>query len=88
MLFYYPKVIENQDELEQFTIGQRVIITGEITETRTLRDGRQLLLLDNGILLACSCQEELKNRDVTVLGVIEEFQENKQIEILRMVMKD
>jgi len=81
-LGFFGKEVESLEGLE---VNQKVYLEGEVVEERFLFGNSRLLVLDNGIELVCECSGSFKGRDVEVVGVVSEFEGNKQVEVLEIV---
>lgn len=78
------KEISDGKKLEKLEINTRVFVSGIVESERTISNGRKLMNLENRIVLVCECSGIFVNEKVFVEGVVSEFEEEKQITVLRI----
>jgi len=81
MLVQEGKVVSSLEELEDLEVNQKVVIEGEIIESRLLYGNTRLLKLDSGIELICECSF---SGSVKVDGIVSEYEGKKQVEVLKI----
>jgi hypothetical protein len=80
-----PKEISDKEELSSLEINQKVSIQGKVTSERILYENQKLLVLDNKIELVCECPSAFKDKNISVLGIISEYDGKKQVTVLRII---
>jgi DNA/RNA endonuclease YhcR with UshA esterase domain len=76
--------IESRENLEQLEINRKVSLSGKVVEERVLYVGTKMFILDNGIELVCECVDSFQGEDVVVEGVVSEFENKKQVNVLKI----
>tara|TARA_Y100000310_G_C20650710_1_gene799270 strand:- start:62 stop:370 length:309 start_codon:yes stop_codon:yes gene_type:complete len=77
------KVIEDIRNLE---INTKVVLEGVVDGERLL--GNFNILNINGIDVVCECRESYKGSEIIVEGVIEEYDNKKQVRVLEIKLSD
>ena len=75
--------VKTADNLEELEINQKVRLDGTVLSEKASY-GIRIFELDNGIELVCECNGGFKGKMVFVEGVVSEYKENKQIEVLKI----
>jgi hypothetical protein len=83
LLFFLSYGEKEVDSLEGLEINQRVLVGGTVVEERAISGGR-ILRLENGIEVVCECVGSFKGREVSVIGIVSEFEGEKQVDVLRI----
>ena len=80
-----PKEVSDYEGLRNFEINSKVIVEGRVVSEKLIYDGNKILTLDNGLELICECSENFKGKIVEVVGIVEEYNDKKQIRVLRLL---
>lgn len=78
--------IKGFDDLSEFEINQRVLLNGVVESERFISGSKEIFVV-NGIDVVCDCSESFVGREVEVEGVVSEFNEKKQVEVLSIKFK-
>ena len=81
------KEISSKEELENLEINQKVAIHGKVISERILYETQKLLILDNKIELVCECPQTFKDKNISVLGIVSEYDGKKQVTVLKIIQK-
>ncbi len=87
MLNFNVKEINNYDDLKKLEINQKVFLRGKVVSERAIVKGK-LFVLDNEIELVCECLENLVDKEIEVEGAVSEFDEKKQVSVLKILVLD
>ncbi len=69
-------------DIEKAEINQKIILEGIVNSARDLDNFK--ILLVNGTEVVCSCSQNYLNKHVQVTGLVEEYQNKKQIRALEI----
>ena len=78
-----PKVITFQEELQNLEVNTKVIFKSKVVEESVLYKNTKLITFDNGIKAKTEIQGSLKNKIVTVIGLIEK-EPSLQVNVLEI----
>ncbi len=86
LLMLSLKAVEINDvkELDNLEINSKVVVEGKVVNERILYLGSKLIVLDNGVEIICEDSESFKGKRIRVEGLIDEFNNKKQIGALRI----
>ena len=76
--------VGSYSELQELEINSRVVVSGEVVSERVISGRRRLLELDSGIVAVCECVGNFAEERVEILGVVSEFEGERQVEVLRI----
>jgi len=79
-----PIQISNQEQLKGLEINTPVSITGKVIIEENIYETQRLLTLENNIKLTCQCPQNLRNKEISILGIVSEYDNEKQITILKI----
>ncbi len=85
LIFLQPISIKKPEELSNSPDNKKVTVSGKIVKES--RFGSQTLLtLNNNIELLCECPYNLnyKNKNISALGIVDDFAGKKRIRVLRL----
>ncbi len=82
-----PKEIDNFEDLNALEINQKVSINGKVVSEKVSYNNK-ILMLDNGIELVCECEESFKDKEISAIGVISDYNNKKQVRVLRIFVED
>lgn len=85
LLNFYEKEISSERELSDLADNQKVKITGKVVSEKEFGE-YWILKLDKGIEVRCECSGFL-GENVIIYGIVEEFNGNKRIEVLKIRRK-
>ncbi len=75
--------ISGVSELYELELNSRVSFVSEVVSERKISGGRKLLNLENGITAVCSCEGNFSGTSFRFVGIVSDFEGERQIEILR-----
>jgi len=81
LMLKYPKQI-TIDQVDNYEINTKIQITGKVNNVRIF-DDFQILSIEN-IDLVCNCKENYLNKEVSVVGLIDDYKGTKQIVVLKI----
>ena len=76
--------VREVDKLDGLEINQRIVLTGRVISERVIYSDEKLLVLDKNITLICSGCGSYLNSEIMVEGVVEEYEGEKQVRVLRI----
>lgn len=79
-----PVLVEEYSDIREMPINKRVSLSGEVSDERDF-DGLRVMKV-GGIEVVCSCSEKIiyLGKSVEVIGIVEEYEERKQIRALEI----
>ena len=77
--------VREVDKLDGLEINQRIVLTGKIVSERIIYSDEKLLVLDKNITLICSGCGSYLNSEIMVEGVVEEYEGEKQVRVLKVL---
>lgn len=85
LLILSPKELDSSDELDSMEINEKVVLEGKVESERDFGDFR--ILSVNSIEIVCECgdEESYLDKKVKIIGLVEEFNEKKQVRVLRII---
>ena len=78
--------ISDLSDLEGLIVNERVVIEGFVDDERVL-EGFRILSVNNASVV-CDCSRGFLGETVEIYGVVGEFEGEKQIEVLKIVVKE
>ena len=75
--------IKNLENLKKLIVNEKVSVEGLVVEERFIYENTILVKLDNEVEIICECDSFL-NKNIRVEGVIEEFENKKQVRALKV----
>jgi hypothetical protein len=81
LLIFFPKEIEKRS-IEDMEINEKIIFEGKIENERNFGDFRILNI--DGLDIICDCKESYLGKHVEIVGLIDEYNGNKQIKVLKI----
>lgn len=76
--------VNNSRDLELLEINQKIKTEGKVVDERALPSGNRILNLDNEIVLVCSCSKSFSGKFVIIEGFVSVFNEQKQVNVLKI----
>lgn len=76
------QIITNSNDILELKLNTKVILVGTVDSERAYGDFRILSI--QGVTVTCNCLESYLGKKVEILGVVENYEKKKQIEILRI----
>lgn len=83
LLLKAPKQITNQNDLNKLEPNQKVVLNGRVSDERIL-SGEKSIFVINEIDVVCDCLDNLLDKKVKIEGVVSEFENTKQIKVLKI----
>ena len=77
--------IREVKDLEGLEINQKVSLSGKVISERVIYSDEKILMLDKNISLICSGCGSYLNSEIMVEGVVEEYEGEKQVRVLKVL---
>ena len=77
------KEIGSYSELENLEVNQKVYLHGRVVSERAVGENI-ILTLDKNITLVCDCDGSFKGKEISLVGVVGEYDGRKQVQVLRL----
>lgn len=74
-----PKAISSQSEIQNLQDNQKVLVTGAVVQQNSY-----YITLDSNLSLYCYKCPSFKNQSISVLGIIDSYDNKKEIKVLRI----
>jgi hypothetical protein len=87
MNFSPAKEVDSYEDLEKLEINSKVLVEGKVANERILYENVKLLDLGNGIDIICECSEFFSGEEVSIEGLVSEYNGKKQITVLEISAK-
>ncbi len=84
--FLNPKEITAYSEINKLKDNEKIIFSGKVINEKAYEKSK-VILLDNNISFECECLLSLKGKNISVLGIIDDFAGKKSILALRIKNK-
>ena len=81
-----PKEVSSFEDIKTTEINEKVLVKGKIESQRDF--GNFKILEINGIEAICNCKESFLDKEVEIVGLVEEFNGKRQVRILRVEIID
>jgi len=86
LLILSPRELGSLDELDSIGINEKVVLEGKVESEREFGDFKVLSV--RGIEIVCECggedDESYLDKEVKIIGLVEEFNDRKQVRVLRI----
>ena len=82
LLLFKPKEISSIENINNLTINSKVLLKGLVESERDF--GNFKIWGIKGIEVVCDCKESYLDKEVEVIGVVEEFNDKKQVRVLKV----
>ena len=83
LMNFSGKEIGSYSELEELEINQKVYLSGKVVSERAAGE-KIILTLDKNITLICDCDWSFKDKEISVVGIVGEYENRKQVQVLRI----
>jgi len=87
LLILSPRELGSLEELDNIEINEKVVLEGKVESERDFGDFKVLSI--RGIEIVCECGGEddgsYLNKEVKIIGLVEEFRDKRQVRVLRIV---
>lgn len=85
LLNYPTKTVSKSQDLENYQVNQLVTLTDKVISQRLIYEGTTLYKTQKGFELICDCTNNLKDQEITIQGLVEEYEGKKQVRILEII---
>jgi hypothetical protein len=76
------------DEVKSLELNEKVMLTGSVANQRQVSEGLNIMILEgHDFDIVCDCDEDYLGSEIVVEGVVEEFNGEKQVRVLKIVEK-
>jgi len=83
-----PKEIGSSDDFEAMEINEKIIFKGMVIDEKDFVDFRILKLQGKDFEVICDCVESYIDKEVEIVGVVDEFNGKRQVRVLRIGIID
>jgi len=85
LLILSPKELDSSDELDSMEINEKVVLEGKVESERDFGGFRIMGIEGKDFKVICECEESYLDKEVEILGLVEEFNDKKQVRVLRIL---
>ncbi|MCH7567849.1 MAG: hypothetical protein IIA87_00335 [Nanoarchaeota archaeon] len=87
LLIFPPIEIEEIESLDEIEVNEKISLSGEVIDERIFEDFKILKIGEIEVVCNCPIGESYLGKNVSVIGLVEEFNERKQIRVLRLLVE-
>ena len=80
-----PIIVDNSLSLSKLEVNSKVQTTGRVISERRLYENTNLIILNSNIEIICDSCPIYQNKTLSVIGIIEKYQNKTQIQALKIV---
>jgi hypothetical protein len=77
------EIVRSFEDLSGLEINQKVELNGTVVGERRIANGK-ILDLDSNISLVCSCLGDFLGLEISVEGVVSEYDGKRQVDVLKL----
>ena len=94
LLILSPKELGSLDELDSMEINEKVMLKGKVGSERDFGDFRiwKLSVIEGDTEIdfevICDCKESYLGREIEIVGLVSEFNGERQVRVLRVLTKN
>src|SRR3989338_9555344 len=82
-------VVEDYEGLSDLEVNTKVVFSGKVISERVLSGGKtRIMEIEKNITAVCDCDRGFKGKNVKIEGIVEEFNGEKQVRVLRIGVVD